>query len=72
MIKRTKRRAQIMRQTCLAQLDSLPAIDPATVRQITQAEADKPMRGQNKELDAFGLFGDSHQQSELFNRSTNP
>lgn len=44
----------------------LPSIEPATVRTVLQAEANRPMQGGRADLQHEGLFGDGHKQKELF------
>lgn len=44
----------------------LPGVEPETVRDILQTEANKPMRGPSADLQHGGLFGDGRKQKELF------
>jgi hypothetical protein len=45
---------------------NLPTIEAEKVRAIVQAEADKPLRGQARDMQHDGIFGDAHRQQRLF------
>lgn len=44
----------------------LPGIKPATLKELLDQAAAKPLRGGAKELGADGLFGDGMKQGGLF------
>jgi hypothetical protein len=44
----------------------IPGVAPVTDRERLQAQANKPLRGGNAELQHEGLFGDAQNQKELF------
>lgn len=44
----------------------LPGVEPESVREILQNEAQKPMRAGNADPEYRGLFGPGRNQKELF------
>lgn len=64
MSRRTERRARL--ETSQRFRTSLPGIEPASVREILQHEADQSLRGGRADLQNAGLFGDGRKQREMF------
>ena len=52
-----------------ADLARLPGVERESVKDVLAAEAAKPLRGGNRELDSNSLFGDGHRQTDLFRRT---
>ena len=44
----------------------LPGVSSASLKAILQREAERPLRGGERDLGHDGLFGDGHRQRELF------
>jgi hypothetical protein len=66
MTKTAKQRAQRIAYQAAMSAKALPTIPIATLKQILDLEAAKPLRGGNAELTANGLFGDGMKQGAMF------
>lgn len=59
-----KRRRLVVEK--LKQEGVLPGVKAASMREVLEAEARRPLFGQSKELGADSLFGDGFKQGRLF------
>lgn len=66
MTRTSERQKLLKRQVEKSKAPSLPSVAPASVKQILEAEAAKPLKGSAKELQYEGLFGEAQKQTSLF------
>lgn len=66
MTRSAERQKLLKRQVEKSKAPSLPSVSPASVKQILESEAAKPLKGGAKELQFEGLFGEAQKQINLF------
>lgn len=66
MSRLTDRRARLMLKRISIAMEPLPEIQAEKIRDVLAAEAARPMRGGQMDLQHCGLFGDGHWQKDLF------
>ncbi|MGE3247313.1 MAG: hypothetical protein AB7F96_22735 [Beijerinckiaceae bacterium] len=63
---KTKRRARLNAGEKRLQHPTLNGVTQETVKDLLQAEADRPLKGGDRDLPHTSLFGDGHRQKLLF------